>query len=548
MPGGGARTTPASSLAGLEAAAVWWERIQLFVLLKADDETAPPDAASIYLRPASIDTEPIVARPSYRDGTEGEIRFNPFSGPDQMPLPAGRWTLSARRADGSWASIVASPSLDGSASASREFTYPGGIYRVDVGTVEPGRSLVIDTSVWAQAAERRHLHPVHRVNFEFRRLRRRLGKRFFGFIVSVTRRVLPRRGRTIVFTSDSRPRISGNLKIVHDRMVERGLARRFQIRSIFRPTIRARRGLWDRFRMVWLFASADVILLDDYQPAIVELDQRPDRRIIQLWHAWGAFKTVGYSRIGKPGGTHPYSNVHKNYTYAAVSSPYEVPFYAEAFGIPEERVIPTGVPRMDQFLDPTRQAARRESALTALPMVRDREVILFAPTFRGDGAKQAHYPMELIDLEGLHAIGEERNATIVVKMHPFVPQVLEIPVELGDRIVDASQRMTEVNDLLLISDLLITDYSSLIFEYSTLERPMLFFAYDLDEYVASRDFYEPFEEFVPGRIVRTFPELLDAIRRQDFEAEKVGPFAARHVPIRDGSATDRIIDELILPA
>ena len=76
----------------------------------------------------------------------------------------------------------------------------------------------------------------------------------------------------------------------------------------------------------------------------------------------------------------------------------------------------------------------------------------------------------------------------------------------------------DVNDLLFAVDLLVTDYSSIVFEYSTLRRPMLFFAYDLEDYVATRDFYVPFESFVPGRIVRTFAEMVDAIRRDDYEA------------------------------
>jgi CDP-ribitol ribitolphosphotransferase len=75
---------------------------------------------------------------------------------------------------------------------------------------------------------------------------------------------------------------------------------------------------------------------------------------------------------------------------------------------------------------------------------------------------------------------------------------------------------------------------------------MLFFAYDLEDYVATRDFYVPFEEFVPGRIVRTFDELLDAMRRDDYQAEKVAAFAARHFSHLDGGSTDRVIDQLIL--
>ena len=95
-------------------------------------------------------------------------------------------------------------------------------------------------------------------------------------------------------------------------------------------------------------------------------------------------------------------------------------------------------------------------------------------------------------------------------MHPFVSDPLDVPEAYRDRL--HRRRPTspiDVNDLLFAVDLLITDYSSIVFEYSTLGRPMLFFAYDLDEYVAERDFYVPFEAFVPGRIVRTFPELLD---------------------------------------
>jgi CDP-ribitol ribitolphosphotransferase / teichoic acid ribitol-phosphate polymerase len=349
-----------------------------------------------------------------------------------------------------------------------------------------------------------------------------------------------------VFTSDSRETFGGNLKIVHDRMLERGLDARYRMRSIFKPSIRARRSFADRLRLAWLLASADVILVDDYQPAIYHLEPNPRVRIIQLWHAWGAFKAVGYSRVGKPGGPNPYSSVHKNYSFATVSSPYVVPFYAEAFGIPEERVIPTGVPRMDQFTDAGRQRAGREAALAAVPQARDRMVILFAPTFRGHGAKQARYPMDVIDFEALHAVCVERNAIVLFKMHPFVRRRLDIPEPLQDRLIDVSHTPVDVNDLLLITDLLITDYSSIVFEFATLGRPMLFFAFDLDEYVATRDFYEPYETFVPGRIVRTFPDLVDAIRHDDFQLEKVTPFAERHLGRRDGSATDRIIDQLIL--
>ena len=135
---------------------------------------------------------------------------------------------------------------------------------------------------------------------------------------------------------------------------------------------------------------------------------------------------------------------------------------------------------------------------------------------------------------------------VIIKMHPFVTTPLGIPEAYVDRLVDGSRAAIDVNDLLFAVDLLITDYSSIVFEYSTLGRPMLFFAYDLEEYIATRDFYVPFETFVPGRIVRTFAELIDAIRRDDYQLEKVAAFAARHFAHHDNGSSDRVIDQLIL--
>ena len=173
--------------------------------------------------------------------------------------------------------------------------------------------------------------------------------------------------------------------------------------------------------------------------------------------------------------------------------------------------------------------------------------ILFAPTFRGNGAKSATYPMELLDYEALHEVCVAKDAVCIVRMHPFVRESLEIPEALRDRIIDGSSASIDVNDLLFAVDLLVTDYSSIVFEFSTQDRPMLFFAFDLEEYVASRDFYVDYRDFVPGRIVRTFDEMLDAIRRDDYEPEKLAAFRASHLDHFDGNATDRVID-LILDA
>jgi CDP-ribitol ribitolphosphotransferase len=337
--------------------------------------------------------------------------------------------------------------------------------------------------------------------------------------------------------------MSGNLKVVHDRMVERGLDRDHDLEVMLKPGLTERWRFVDRLRLARSVAIADVIVLDDSFLPLTWVRLSPEVRIIQLWHAAGAFKTVGYSRSGLPD---PNVRAHKSYTAAIVSSEFDVPFYAEAFGIPEERVIPTGIPRMDRFFDEDARAKGLAAARAAFPASEGRMTILFAPTYRGDTIREASYDFEQLDYAALHALCVERDAVVIIKMHPFVLEPLRIPEQFRDRLLDGSADDVDVNDLLFAVDLLITDYSSIVFEFSTLGRPMLFYAYDLDDYIGSRDFYVPFEAFVPGRIVRTFPELVDALRRDDYQVEKVRAFAETHFAYFDAGSSDRVIDQLVL--
>ncbi|MGH2401936.1 MAG: CDP-glycerol glycerophosphotransferase family protein [Candidatus Limnocylindria bacterium] len=517
----------------IEMVEIGWERIQLRLVVRG----APADGEPRWVQAGDAGgTMP----PTWSAaGGELRMRFNVMVGPGQMPMSLGRWTL----VDAAGRPLeIGNPEAVEPETLERLFPFRGGHYEVRP-SIDPGsRHLVLDIDGRRGGRSR---HPIKRLRSWFRRV---IGprRRIFGLLLRWYAATGTRTGRRVLFTSDSRAELSGNLAVVHERMVERGLDREYTLDSIFKPGIAARRTWRDRLRLPRLLARADVILLDDYQPIIYRVPPAPDVRIIQLWHASGAFKTVGYSRVGKPGGPSPYARRHKNYTHAIVSSRHDVPFYAEAFGIAEERVVPTGIPRMDRFFDEDQRARGRQRAIDEFPEIVGRRTILFAPTFRGSGPRTARYDYELIDFGALHGVCVEKDAVMILKMHPFVREAWPVPAALRDRLIDGTRSPIDVNDLLFAVDLLITDYSSIVFEYSTLLRPMLFFAYDLDEYVASRDFYVPFDEFVPGRIVRTFDELLDALRRDDYQAEKVPVFAARHFDHLDGTSTDRIIDQLIL--
>ncbi len=357
--------------------------------------------------------------------------------------------------------------------------------------------------------------------------------------------ILPHSNNNILFTSDSRAEIGGNLGLIYDRMCERGLDKQYKIHMMFKESLKTRRSFIDKFKMPYLLGRADIILIDDFNPTVQLVKYKKGVKIIQVWHACGAFKTVGFSRLGKPGGPVIKSKAHKLYTHAIASSTHVSKFYAEAFGIDESKVYPTGVPRTDIFFDDEYKANVRERMYEAFPQAKDKRVILFAPTFRGNGAKSAHYPYGKINMQALGNYCKENDSIAIFKMHPFVKTPIFIPNEFSDVLIDASE-YREINDILFIADLLITDYSSVVYEASSLNIPMLFYAFDLDGYVASRDFYEPFAEFVPGKIVKTFGELMTAIEMNDFEQEKVEPFKNKNFEYQDGNSTDRVIDWLIL--
>ena len=475
-----------------------------------------------------------------RAGDRLTIHSNVITGLDRDRLPSGRWALGLPVTLGDPAAAgIAAESGGGS------FLLEHGLFTVTPAYDPATRTLALVASVDERVQRAADPSIVDRVRLGGRWLA--IHARRFGFLSLIRASRLTRRGRRpeILFASALISDLSGNLRAVHDRMVERGLHREYDLVTALRSP-RDRRSFLGRVRLASALDRATVILLDDSYPPLHWLRIGPAVRVIQLWHASGALKTVGFSRVGTPTDADKFARVHRKYTAAIVSSEHDVPFYAEAFGIPEDDVVPTGIPRMDRFFDEHARATGLAAARTAFPQTKGKTTILYAPTFRGDGPKSSHFDLGVLDYAGLHAVAVEKDAVVIIKLHPFVVQPLGIPAAFADRLIDGSRATIDVNDLLFAVDVLITDYSSIVFEFSTLGRPMLFYAYDLDDYAGSRDFYVPFETFVPGRIVRTFPEVIDAIRRDDYEAEKVAQFAAQHFVDLDAGSSDRVIDQLVL--
>ena len=226
------------------------------------------------------------------------------------------------------------------------------------------------------------------------------------------------------------------------------------------------------------------------------------------------------------------------YDYAIVSSKEIAKHYAEGFGLSDENVVATGIPRTDIFMDKEYEKNIQISFYERYPQLKNKKIMLFAPTFRGNGQMSAYYPLDAFDIEKAYE-GLGGEYAILIKLHPFCQERFEIPEKYSDFIIDMSEE-DELNDLLFVTDLLVTDYSSVIFEASLRDIPMMFYAFDLYDYISSRDFYYDFESFVPGKIVFSENELIACVKNQDFEQEKVNGFKNKFFDDLDGKSSERV--------
>lgn len=352
--------------------------------------------------------------------------------------------------------------------------------------------------------------------------------------------LFPLKEDRVTFLTDSRGGLYGNFRLVNDELKSRGVD---DIKYMLKPHDNMKKTFVEKIKVTWYIATSGAILLDDYYSFLYNIKPRKETKIVQLWHATGAFKTFGFSRVGKLGWSkNPRAKNHRNYTHAIVSSTPLKSHYAEAYAIPEQNIYATGVPRTDVFFDDVYKENKTKELYEKYPILKDKKVIMFAPTFRGKG-RGGYYDFDKLDLDKLRELlGDEY--IFVIKLHPFISNKPEFDDKFNDFMIDLSHE-NEINDLLFISDIMITDYSSVCFEFSLLNRPMIFFAYDMEDYIAKRDFYYPYESFVPGPIVDTTDGIIDVIQNQKYELEKLNDFRNKFFDQFDGKSTERVVDMIL---
>lgn len=283
-------------------------------------------------------------------------------------------------------------------------------------------------------------------------------------------------------------------------------------------------------KFIYHLATAGYLIRESEYNSIGIINN-PKTIVVQLWHAAGAFKKFGLDIRNRSIMLKFFRKQDmKRWDVIFCSSDELKDIYARAFGnVDKNKIVVSGLPRNDYLfkLNEKRFSTRKNMNITT-----NEKVILYAPTFRDKKiASDYKFIYNLIDF---FTRTFKEDYILAIRLHPIIPKKVKDEIHYNSRILDFDKLDTEL--ALVVSDILITDYSSIIFDFALLEKPILFYAPDLATYYDKRGFYFKYNEFVPGPILYTPEELFDFISNMNYReiASRVKIFKKKFNPYFDG--------------
>ena len=282
--------------------------------------------------------------------------------------------------------------------------------------------------------------------------------------------------------------------------------------------------------------TSKVIVTDDYISLLKNVRLRENQKVIQLWYAGGALRRFALDSPDRDSKIDEYK-FHSQYTDVCVSSEYVRQFYAHAFGVEMDVIKALGNPRTDLIINEESLKESRESICSKHPLLKDKKKIyVYLPTNREYEDETKMFNPQL-DWEELNDVLED-DEIFILSRHPNMTEEY-IRGMLYPRVKDYTS--DSVMELLAVADVVITDYSAIMFDSTIMEIPMVFYCPDYDTYDC--DFYLNYERDVPGEIIKDPSELLEAIRRagENSYKESVKAFKEKQMGSCDGKSTERVV-------
>lgn len=352
-------------------------------------------------------------------------------------------------------------------------------------------------------------------------------KRVFNFFKTI----LPVFNQVLFFTewvnSGEKNILHENTKIIYDNLDAK--------KVIFSRKVRYSQ---DKIELYFKLLFSKVIVIDSGFACLDYFTLRETQKIVQVWHACGAFKKIAFDlNFNDKTIIQGFYNQFPQYNSFIVSSENVREIYASAHKIDKENVKALGVPRTDEILDENYRKNSLEKFYNKWPDLKNKTIILYCPTLR-DG--RIFDPK--IDWETLNNSLND-NEIFIIKRH----LVMNYDILGGKsfskiRYLDNESTFT----LMFASNLMITDYSSVIFEYSLLNKPVIHYCPDYEQYIDERDFYLNFPDDLYGTVVKNSAALIKSIRETlnytNIDIQKLRDFKEHNMGSCDGKSTKRVVD------
>ena len=363
----------------------------------------------------------------------------------------------------------------------------------------------------------------------------------------------PVKQNRIVFDSSLGKSYSGNPKHIYEYLMANGYDLNwdciwFYENEKYNIPGMSRQVRYGRLRYLYYMATAKAWGFDTRQPEF--LLRRKGTYYIQTWHGTPLKKLALDMDRMDMGGSTDIENYHeqfrvtcKDWDYLVSQNKFSTDIFRSCFAFKDRPILQIGYPRNDILINDNSPAKIREyKEKLGLPL--DKKIILYAPTWRDNEYSEKGKYKFASKLDFDKAKEELSDEYIfIVKYHYLVSDKIDWTPYKG--FVYTFDETKDIAWLYLVSDMLITDYSSVMFDYSILNRPMLFFAYDLEDYKENlRGFYFDFVNDIPGPISRDTDQLIKDIKEynEDSWKEKYKNYHDKFNGIDDGHASQKVID------
>jgi CDP-glycerol glycerophosphotransferase (TagB/SpsB family) len=278
-----------------------------------------------------------------------------------------------------------------------------------------------------------------------------------------------------------------------------------------------------------------------------KIAKRAGQILVQCWHGTPLKKigldiqSDGNKKVSKASLRASYSSESRLIDFFISPSPYASKCFRSGFGLKSDQILEVGYPRNDELLLRSSDKQLIERIKKSFDIPSDKTVILYAPTWRDDSFSPhsaTHvFRNPLLEEGFINKFGED--CYFLYRTHYFTD-----PNDAPSRFIDVS-KYNNINNLFLISDLLITDYSSVFFDYALLDKPILFFMYDREEYESNiRGVYFSDDNCFPGTISTCLGDLAGRINEALNEKTDLKRFNNIFNPYEDGCSTERVVNAI----